>query len=161
MKKILLLPLLLAIAVSFFVLRPPHSHNVYRIGSGEEIEIGGTAVLVQDGDCLLLSTAESAFVSPEYRAADDDTVRLIAVSDNIRVVETDGGPTLQDSVTGQTVKIGEGFEGRMAFPAPRFEDGGRSSHMWTVGWPITSECGNGLALVVGIDRVIPRPANAD
>ena len=156
MKKLSFLALALALAagLAFAFLNRPGAGYTYHFGDTGAGFNQNPAVLIKHGRCLSLTQDEAAIESRAAQAEEGLEIFPIALVPPVTVREISGNLALHDPRNDVTVQPGEGFLGISSFRGEKFYQNEGSSPSWNVRWPIEKECGEGLAIVASIDRVL-------
>jgi hypothetical protein len=145
----LLVASLAAIGAAFYFVRPPGPGQVYRHRSDQYGFSGSTALVLRNGDCLVLSQTEADIGRAEAPARSENRLYAVAGTDRIRSGSDDSGPYLIDTRTGLRARPGDAIDAEVLF-RPKV---GSLKDTLAAGWLLDDRCGSRLAVVFSISRV--------
>lgn len=129
--------------------RPPEKGNVYHSKTDENKQSESTFILLQSGDCLVLSQSKADIGRTEARYG--SAGELFTIIGGSRVSsDVDGqGHFLFDRRSGHIARPGHAIDGVII----RRKTLGKLRDALDTGWPIDLRCGHRLGEVVTISRV--------
>lgn len=141
--------LLAVVGLALLFLRPPGVGGVYQYRSSQYGLQGSTAILLQNGNCLVLSKSETDIGKIYATPGSEHRLFAIAGAARIRSGEDERGDYLIDSQSGLRARPGDAIDGEFLF-YPRI---GTFKDTLAAGWPLSDRCGRGLAIAFSIARV--------
>lgn len=141
--------LLMAVLISIYLVRPPGPGQVYRFRSDQYGLSESTALLLRNGDCLVLSRSEEDIGKTQADPGSEHRLFIIAGSQRVRSVRGENGPYLRDMRNGLIARPGDAIDAEIVFP----RDAGGLADTLAVGWPLDFGCGQDLAKLFSISRV--------
>jgi hypothetical protein len=145
----LLVASLVAIGAAFYFVRPPGPGQVYRYRSDQYGLSGSTALVLRNGDCLVLSQTEADIGKAEAPGGSENRLYAVAGTDRIRSGSDGSGSYLVDTTTGLTARPGDAIDAEILF-RPKI---GSLKDTFAAGWLLNDRCGSRLAIISSISRV--------
>lgn len=143
------LGILAVLAILAQYVRPPDPGQVYRYRSDEYGIAGHTALLLRNGDCLVLSRSESDIGRTDAAPRSERRLFMIAAAKGVRAGADDNGPYLIDERNGAIARPGSAIDAEILFN----RDAGTLQEVLELGWLPHFRCGHGLAKIFSISRV--------